>query len=154
MEFRIGNTNDLMQLQQLFVDTIKFVCKADYNHEQINAWVSGIENKKRWNEILTNQFVLISFEKEIITGFCTLENGNYLDLLYVSKDYQHQGIAFKLYKEIEKEAKRQSQRILTADVSITARSFFEKLGFKILKENKVSINGVELTNYKMAKNIN
>jgi putative acetyltransferase len=40
-----------------------------------------------------------------------------------------------------------------ADVSITAKPFFEKIGFKIIQEQHVKLNGIELTNYKMEKSI-
>ena len=153
MTIRIGNIDDLNELQQLFVDTVKFVCKADYNDKQVDVWTSGIENKQRWQDILTNQFVIVAQDKDKITGFCTLDKGNYLDLLYIHKDFQRQGIAYKLYSDIEKEAKRQGQNKLTSGVSKTAKPFFEKIGFRVLSEQKVNLKGVELTNYKMTKNI-
>lgn len=151
MMIRNGHPGDLNELQQLFADTIRSICRADYNHEQIEVWASGIENKQRWHKVLTNQFVLVAQDKGNIAGFCTLDNGNYIDLLYIRKDYQRQGIALRLYTGIENEAKRQGQTLLTSDVSKTARPFFEKQGFKVLKEQVVNINGVELTNYKMTK---
>lgn len=150
---RRGIFDDLEALQKLFVDTISTVCKMDYSEEQISVWTSNIENKERWQNILANQFVLVAQENEKITGFCTLDNGNYIDLFYVHKDHQQQGIAKKLYADIEKEAKRQGQTELTSNVSKTARPFFEKIGFNVKKEQIVNIKGVELTNYKMTKPI-
>jgi len=153
MIIRKGQPEDLTELQQLFTDTIKNICKTDYNSKQIDAWASGIENKQRWHNILTNQFVLVAQNNENITGFCTLDNGHYIDLLYVHKDYQRQGIADRLYADIEKEAKRQGQKELTSNVSKTAKPFFERIGFKVQKEQNVNVKGVELTNYKMTKMI-
>lgn len=150
---RKGHLDDLLELQQLFVDTISNVCQADYDSKQINAWTSTVENKKRWQNILTNQFALVAQDKERIIGFCTLDNGKHIDLLYVHTDYQRQGIAHTLYTDIEKEAKRQGQTELTSDVSKTARPFFEKVGFKVLNEQIVKLNDTELTNYKMAKKL-
>ena len=153
MTIRKGNIDDLAELQQLFVDTVSNVCKVDYNSDQISVWTSSIENEKRWRDILTNQFVLVAQDREKIVGFCTLDNGNYIDLLYIHQNYQRQGIAHKLYSDIEKEARRQRQTELTSDVSKTARPFFEKVGFKMLKEQSISLKGVELTNYKMTKGL-
>ncbi len=150
---RRGRLDDLPELQQLFVDTISNVCQTDYNSIQIKAWISSIENKRRWQDILTNQFVLVARDKEIIAGFCTLDKGNYVDLLYVHKDYQRQGIAHKLYFDIEQEAKRLEQTELIADVSKTARIFFEKVGFQVLNEQTVIVKDVELINYKMTKKL-
>lgn len=96
---RKGHPDDLSELQQLFSDTVSNICRVDYNAKQIEAWISGIENTQRWKNILTNQLVLVTHDKEKITGFCTLDKGNYIDLLYVHKDHQRQGIASKLYAE-------------------------------------------------------
>ena len=133
MRIRKGNPADIREMQLLFVDTVKNVCITDYNSEQIDVWASGIENLKRWQDILTKQFVLIAYDNEKITGFCTLKNGHYIDMLYIHKDYQRQGIAFKLFTSIEIEAKRLRQTQLVSDVSITAKPFFEKVGFRITR---------------------
>lgn len=153
MTIRKGNIDDLNELQQLFTDTVKFVCKADYDDKQIEVWTASIENKERWNDIITNQMVIVAQHKNKITGFCTLYKGNYIDLLYVHKEFQRQGIANKLYTYIEKAAKQQAQNKLTADVSKTAKPFFQKMGFTVLAEQKVIIRGIELINYKMIKEI-
>lgn len=38
-----------------------------------------------------------------------------------------------------------------AEVSITAKPFFESKGFKVVKQQVVNIRGVELTNFIMEK---
>lgn len=153
LKIRKGQLNDLLELQKLFVDTVSNICKTDYNDEQINIWISGVENLERWKEMLTDQFVLIAQDKQEITGFCTLKNNNYLDFLYIHKDYQRQGIATKLYYEIEQVAQKAGETTITSEVSKTAKNFFEKIGFKVLKEQNINIKGVEITNYKMIKNL-
>lgn len=105
---RQGQANDLADLQKLFVYTITTICKSDYNKQQIEVWASSVDNKQRWDEIMTKQFVLVAQQDNKIVGFATLDNGNYIDLLYVHKDHQRQGIADKLYAEIETEARRLS----------------------------------------------
>lgn len=150
---RKGLLDDLPELQQLFVDSISSICQNDYDSKQINAWISTIENQKRWQELLTNQFVLVAHHQDILVGFCSLDKGNYIDFLYVHKDYQRQGVAYKLYLEIEQEARRQRQTELASDVSKTARPFFEKVGFRVTNEQRVILKDVELSNYKMTKKL-
>ena len=153
MKIRIGNSNDFEELQQLFVGTVNTICKNDYNNKQIATWVSSVENKEKWQEILVKQYVLVAEKNNEITGFCTLKDSNYIDFLYVHKDYQRQGIAFKLYSLIETEAIKSGQSELFSEVSITAKFFFEKRGFLVLSEQIVTIKGVEITNYKMNKKL-
>lgn len=150
---RKGELNDLKDLQHLFVETVSSVCSADYDVQQIKVWSSSIENKKRWNEILTNQFVLVAQSGEKIVGFASLDNGNYIDLLYVHKEFQRKGLAYALFTNIQEVAKQQGQTELASDVSKTARPFFEKIGFKVVSEQTVVRQGVELTNFRMTKKI-
>ncbi len=150
---RKGKLNDLPEMKNLFVNTITEICKSEYDKQQISIWTSSSENDKRWNEMITDQVVLIAEYENKIVGFISLENGNYIDFLYVHKDYQRKGIAKKLYSAIEKEALRQKQTKLSSDVSKTARPFFEKVGYEIVDKQIVIKKNVELTNYKMKKNV-
>jgi putative acetyltransferase len=150
---RKGQLDDLTEMQKLFVDTITTICKTDYDSDQIKAWTSGIDNKQRWDDILTKQFVLVTQHADKIVGFATLANRNYIDLFFVHKDHQRQGIAQRLLDDIETEARRLKQTTLTSDVSKTARPFFEKNDFKVLTEQNVKIKNVKLTNYKMTKTL-
>jgi putative acetyltransferase len=148
---RKGQLADLTEQQKLFVNAIETVCSADYYTSQLKTWASGIEDVKRWKEMLLNQFVLVAQREDEIVDFATLENRNYIDFFYVHKNYQRQGIGRKLYTEIEKEAGRQGQTELAADVSKTARPFFENMHFSVIKEQKIIRQGVELINFKMIK---
>ena len=150
---REGHLNDIKELQSLFVETISVICKVDYDEEQIEIWTSSIKKQDRWLDILNNQYLLVAENNKKVVGFCSLDKGNYLDFLYVHKDHQRQGIANKLYVEIEKEVIRKKQETITSDVSKTALPFFEKIGFKIITKQTVEIDGVKLTNYKMTKNV-
>ncbi|WP_426792394.1 GNAT family N-acetyltransferase [Sphingobacterium sp. WOUb80] len=76
-----------------------------------------------------------------------------MDVLYVHKDFQRQGIAQKLYNALEDEAKGQKSTFVTADVSKTAKSFFEANGFKVIAEQIQIRTEVEITNYNMKKDL-
>ncbi|MDG4653508.1 GNAT family N-acetyltransferase [Chryseobacterium arthrosphaerae] len=153
ISIRKGSLNDLPAMQQLFADTIQVICKNDYNDLQRNAWSAGTDNEERWMNVIKGQYVLIAEAENQIVGFSTLDQGTYIDLLFVHKDHQHQGIASLLYAKMEEEALRHGQKQLTTDVSKTARPFFEKSGFRILKEQTVNVKGIDLINYKMIKNL-
>jgi len=153
MTIRKGTSTDLPEMKQLFTETITSVCKKDYNKDQISAWKLGAGSEERWNKVIENQLVFIAEINKQIAGFCTLD-GNNIDLLFVHKNFQRQGIAKNLYTFIEQEARNQKQKFLTADVSKTARPFFENAGFKIIKEQTVNVKGTDLINYKMEKILN
>ena len=153
ISIRLATLIDYKELQQLFVDTISSVCSKDYNAQQIKVWTESVENEQRWLNILTRQYVIVALRKNRIAGFCSLDNGDYIDLLYVHKDYQRQGIATKLYSFIENEARVNNTTIIDADVSKTAKSFFEQKGYKVVKSQKCRANQLELTNFVMCKRL-
>ncbi|MBW1654454.1 GNAT family N-acetyltransferase [Flavobacterium quisquiliarum] len=153
MIFKKATISDLNEMQQLYIETIKSVCKNDYNPEQIEAWIYGVNNKERWIEIIEKQYVLLAIIENKIAGYGTLKDGNYIDFFYVHKDFQRQGIADKILTELELEAKNQDSKTITSDISITARPFFEKKGFVVKAEQKNVRLGAELINYKMEKEL-
>jgi predicted N-acetyltransferase YhbS len=145
--------SDLPEMQTLFVETIETVCIKDYSPVQIKVWTSSIEHTNRWTDRLQNQYFLIAQVENKIVGYSSLQDNDYLDFLYVHKDFQRQGIADRLFNEIEIEAIKRGSIILNSDVSITAKPFFEKKGFKTILKQKNIINGVEIVNYKMSKDL-
>ncbi|RLJ33722.1 putative acetyltransferase [Chryseobacterium sp. 7] len=150
---RKGISDDLPEMLQLFTATIDEVCKKDYDLQQLQAWKSGAENEGRWIKVIRDQYVLTAVIENKIVGFCTLDQGNYIDLLFVHKDYQHRGIATMLYQKIEQEALLHHEKELTADVSKTAKIFFEKKGFQVVQEQTVNVKGTSMVNYKMVKHL-
>ena len=150
---RTAQLNDLAQILQLFVTTIKHTCSNDYNSQQFEAWISSAKNKDIWINRIKNQYFLIAEINNQIVGFASLENKYYVDLLYLHKDYLKQGIACELYKRLEQIARESGKSEIESDVSITAVPFFEKMGFRMVHENRILLQGVKLINYRMSKQI-
>ncbi|MDY0987773.1 GNAT family N-acetyltransferase [Flavobacterium sp. CFBP9031] len=153
MTFRNATISDLNEMQQLYIETIQSVCKKDYNEAQREAWISGVKNTERWIAVIETQYVLLAVIENKIAGFATLKDGDYIDFFYIHKDFQRQGIADKLLTKLELEAQKQHSKMITSDISITAKPFFEKKGFVAKAEQKNVRLGVELINYKMEKNL-
>ncbi|MDP5199365.1 GNAT family N-acetyltransferase [Flavobacterium sp. DG2-3] len=153
MILKKATISDLEEMQQLYVQTIQAVCQNDYNEEQRKVWSSGVNNTERWLEVIKTQFVLLAIIENQIVGFGTLKDSNYIDFFYIHKDFQRQGIADKILNELELEARKHNSKIITSDISITAKPFFEKKGFLAKAKQKNIRENVELINYKMEKKL-
>ena len=153
MNFRKATVSDLNEMHQLYIETIQYICKNDYDTAQIEAWVSGVKNTERWTAVIETQFVLLAIIKDQIAGFGTLKEGNYIDFFYIHKDFQRKGIASELLTELELEAQKQHSKIISSDISITAKPFFEKKGYIVKAEQKNIRLGIELINYKIEKQL-
>ena len=84
-------------------------------------------------------------------GYSDLQPNGYVDHFFCHHRYQRQGIGAALMAHIHTLAEQQNVTQLSADVSITARKFFEIKGFKVVKQQAVPIRGQILTNFKMIK---
>ena len=151
---RRAQQSDITEILSLFVDTIRHTCKDDYQEEQIQVWTSSAQNREKWLTRINTQYFILAEINGSLVGFASLENGNYLDVLYVHKDHLRQGIAHQLYENIKKKSLESGSTQLTAHVSKTARPFFEAKGFAVHQENITTINGVEIMNYQMIEKQN
>ncbi|TGL54381.1 GNAT family N-acetyltransferase [Leptospira kemamanensis] len=153
VQYRSGNKDDLFQLQKLFVESILNICSKDYTEAQIKKWASGSKDEKRWEEIISQQLVIVAESNQSIIGFGTLDRQNCIDLLYVSSKYLRLGIAKQICLRLEKDAIDRDVKKLVSHVSITARPFFESLGFDLVRENLIKRDDVEFKNYTFEKNL-
>ena len=150
---RLAKLSDLAELQEVYVNTIEHHCHRDYTPAQLAAWKTSVQNKTRWQNAIKTQYFMIAEAKNKIIAFGSLKEGNYIDFLYAHKDFIGKGCGSQVYFKLEQESQRQGNVFLYSDVSKTARPFFEKKGFIIEKENFNVINGIEIVNYKMRKNL-
>lgn len=102
---------------------------------------------EKWNESLQEHFSVVAVDDEIIVGFGDIDKTDYLDRLYVHAAYQGKGIATAICNQLEQAVEG---NIIT-HASITAKPFFEKRGYKLVKEQQVERQGIFLTNYVMIK---
>jgi putative acetyltransferase len=152
MEFIIekASTENLEEIQSLFKNTIKVTAGKDYNKAQIMAWVSSIENKERWKLKIINQYFIVAKNNNKIVGFGSLEK-NYVDFLFVHKNFVRNGIASLIYKNLKEKSIQTGFTKLTTYASITAVPFFQSKDFKIIKDNKIIRKGIEISNFEMSQ---
>lgn len=151
MEIRKYRQEDLEQIAGLFYDTVHTINIRDYSQEQVNAWATGSVNLEEWNTSFLGSTTCIATENDLIVGFGNIYADGYLDKLYVHKDFQGKGIATAICDRLEKEAV--AGGIITVHASITARPFFEKRGYRMVRKQEVRRHGILLTNYIMEKAI-
>ena len=102
----------------------------------------------------------------LIIGFGDMDDTGYLDRLYVHKDYQGRGVATAICDQLEEDFCLSRGRLLqnsavqkrkndtfTTHASITARPFFEKRGYTVVKAQQVVRKGISIRNYIMRKRI-
>lgn len=152
MLIRKYKPEDCRTLSRLFYHTVHTVNAKDYSQEQLKAWATGEVDLEKWNQSFLGHHTFVAVEttadQERILGFGDIDDSGYLDRLYVHKDYQGKGIGKALCRELESAVKSKN---LSTHASITARPFFEKLGYRVIKKQLVERQGILLCNYVMEK---
>ena len=137
-------------LAELFYRTVHAVCTGDYTPALLDAWADGRVNIAAWEKSFLAHDTLVARMEGKIVGFADLDGG-YLDRLYVHKDHQRQGVATALVQALEGLSVSRGERCMTTHGSITARPFFEKQGYRVIREQQVERKGLLLTNFVMEK---
>lgn len=143
MTLRPYRSEDCPVLAALFYDTVHTVNARDYTPEQLDAWADGQVDLAAWDASFLAHTTLVAEAEGIIVGFADLADDGYLDRLYVHKDWQGRGVATALCDALP------GAKLTHA--SLTARPFFEKRGWQVVKEQQVERRGVLLTNFVMKR---
>lgn len=138
---------DCEALAELFYNTVHTVNVKDYAKEQLDVWATGIIDLEKWNQSFEEHYSLVAIDDEVIVGFGDINKAGYLDRLFVHVDYQRKGIATTICNQLEQAV----QGSIVTHASITARPFFEKRGYRVIKEQQVERQGIFLTNFIMEK---
>lgn len=148
MKIRSYKIEDLQRVSRLFYETVHTVNASDYSEEQLFVWAKDTDSLKPRAEDLLMQNTLIAEKGGDIVGFGSIDSSGYLDLLFVHKDFQRQGIATSLCNMLEK-----GYKVIKTYASVTAKPFFESRGFIVIKEREVERFGVRLKNFEMIKTV-
>lgn len=143
---------DIPEMRKLFRATVLTVNSKDYTKEEVEDWASCEDSVEHWKELLAkNDYIGALDGQGGIVGFSSMNAEGYLHSMFVHKDWQGKGVATLLLSEVEKIARRYGVHKISVEVSVTARPFFEKHGYKVAKEQKAKANRLYLTNYVMEK---
>lgn len=146
--FRIG---DEPALWTVFYSAIHGTAAADYTPEQIAVWAPAPPDFARWAERMRGLQPFVVEHDGQIVGYADLQHDGYIDHFFVAAASARQGVGSRLMAHIHTNAQAAQIAQLFAEVSITARPFFEKWGFVVQQQQSVDVRGVLLTNFRMQK---
>ena len=138
----------------IFLAAVTETAAADYSPEQIQAWARpDSRDLDTWHAAMRHRAGYVATVDGAAVGFSDVSPAGYIDMLFVSPRYQRRGIARRLLRYVEAQARDAQAADLTADVSITARPLFERSGFTVQEERHPVKSGVQLTNFRMRKQL-
>lgn len=147
-KLRKYKSSDCGEIIELFYNTVHSINKKDYTQIQLDVWATKNIDIGKWDISFLNNYTVVVESNGIIVGFGDISKDGYLDRLYVHKDFQRMGIATMICDELKNKVK---DKVIYTHASITAKPFFIKRGYKIIKQQFVEREKILLENYVMEK---
>lgn len=143
--------DDAHHLLQLFQQTVRNVNNADYSPEQLEAWAPENLDPQPWIDRFEGHIAWVATEGTLAVGFSDMTTEGYIDRLFVSHQHQRQGIARALLTQLIDQALQLQLPKLTTEASLTARPFFEAMGFEVVCQQTVHCRGMDFVNFQMQR---
>ncbi|GAA4474869.1 GNAT family N-acetyltransferase [Enteractinococcus fodinae] len=154
VSIRAYRSADAETTLRIFQEAIMVTAAGDYTRDQLNAWARPDQlDVTEWDQSMLRRNSVVASLGGQVGGFSDVSKNGYIDMLYVSPDFARRGVPRALMAFLEKQARSNSAQQLTANVSITARPFFEAVGFHVQAEQHPVVNGVVITNFHMTKDL-
>jgi putative acetyltransferase len=169
IKIRLFDVQDAEQIAQLFHDTVRQVNLGDYSSRQVRAWAPDDLQFRDWATACARRFTYVAVNEtfnetvddevngvdcqNLIVGFGELEPNGHIDCFYCHRNYQRCGVGRQIYHAIEAKAKQLCLHRLFTEASITAKPFFERMGFSVIGPQQVICRGEVFVNYAMEKRL-
>jgi len=138
----------------VFLAAVMETASADYSPEQIRVWARPEQRVvTEWHRARSDLNTHVAVVGDEIAGFSDVSEEGHIEMMFVSPRHARRGVAKALVAVLEGLAREFGARCLSAEVSITARPFFEGQGFAVHAEQHPVIAGVRMTNYAMRKEL-
>jgi putative acetyltransferase len=154
MKIRKATDQDAQQIVRIFHETVHTVNLGDYTQEQVDAWSPEMPTPSDWiADHLRTRTTFVADDNGQLAGFGELLPDGHVDCFYCHHQCQRQGVGSTILRHIEQEAVSTGLNGLFTEASITAKPFFEAHGFTVVKQQTVTRQGVDMTNYVMEKQL-
>jgi putative acetyltransferase len=147
-KFRAGEAQALIDI---FRSSVRGVARRDYTEEQVVAWAPDDIDCRDWEAHYAGRDTFVAEIDSTAVGFTDLEPDGHLDMMFVHAHHQGRGVASALLQSLESRARSLGIREIDAEVSLTARGFFERCGFRLIGTQIVTMRGQRLINHRMNK---
>ena len=151
MEMRKFRAGDEQELYQIFYHTIRQINIQDYSQAQVEAWAPDAIDMdfvaRKYREI--DPFIAII--DGLMVGYADIQPDGYIDHFFCHHQFQGKGVGRFLFARLLAQALENDLSTLHSNVSITARLFFEAMGFEVEKEQLLTMGDQQLKNFRMVR---
>jgi N-acetylglutamate synthase-like GNAT family acetyltransferase len=153
MKIRRYQTGEEEAIWEIYFRATHETNSKDYHPDLLHRWAPEDKDMSEWRNRLAEMKPWIALIEDEIAGMAELEERGFINYFYVLPEFQSRGIGSALLKKIESEATKMGLTSVFADVSLTAKSFFEQRGFVVTEARANVILGHPAPNYCMSKEL-
>ena len=139
-EVRSAEVGDAAEISRVIVRALRETNAKDYPPDII-ARVELSFSPARVEQLIGLRTVFVGLAGERIAGTGSLD-GDVIRTMFVCPDMQGRGIGRSLLRAIEATARERQIAVLTGPASVSAESFYARLGFKAVRD---AYHGTERT---------
>jgi len=150
MKIRLARDKDYAEIARFHRSTIRNINSKDYSEEIIRIW-SARTKAERYRTSANKCKRWVAIENNKIIGFCDHDFECEIGGLYVHKNHGGKGVGSRLLKKAEDSLKKQGCKKILIRSTITAKNFYKKNGYKVMKEDFQDIEGEKVRIYIMVK---
>ncbi|PKH06898.1 GNAT family N-acetyltransferase [Moritella sp. Urea-trap-13] len=143
--------SDAKVLWDIFFNTVRHINTRDYSQAQVEAWAPDSFDFEFWKTRMTSLSPFVAEMDGVIVGYTDLQDDGLIDHFFCHFEYQGQGIGRALMNHVFSIGLKKGITRYYSEVSVTARPFYEHLGFTLFKEQLVEVRGQKLINFVMEK---
>jgi len=151
IKIRNYQESDAPSLRAIFYNTVHNVNIRDYSQAQVEAWAPVGCELEIWQRKMDSISPFVAEMDGEIVGYTDLQVDGLIDHFFCHYEYQGKGIGRSLMNHVFNVGEQLGIDKFYSNVSITARPFYEKFGFKVVIEQTVEIRGEKLRNFVMEK---
>lgn len=142
---------DEATLFEVFRSAVHLVACEDYDNDQLHAWAPADYDVEQWRQRIREIQPFIAERQGSVVGYADLQPGGAIEHFFVSGHHPRQGIGTRLMEHLLSRAEAQRAAALSADVSLTARTFFARFGFVVTEQRAPRRRGVVIPTARMRR---
>lgn len=151
MEVRQFEPEDAERLSELIARNFQQVLVQDYPIEAIETWVA-VFTPERLIEESRRQFMVVGMVGNELVGLASLD-GDRVRNVFVDVARHRTGIGKALMTAVEAHARERHVKTIYLMAAVSARGFYEKLGFRVVKRIDRDLNGIPVPEVRMEKTL-
>lgn len=152
VKIRLAHDKDYSGIARLHRQTIQKVNSKDYPEDIIAVW-SARTKAKRFRDSADKCKRWVAVDHDKIIGFCDHNFKCELSGIYVYSNYLGRGVGSRLLAVAEKSLCKQGCKKITVKSTLTAKSFYKKNGYTIVRRGIHKIENKKVQIYILTKKL-